>query len=152
MYVWNSGRKIDRYCNILEALAKKNGDALIASTSTKDEAYTLAAEKENEGLGDQNIYMIWGLESRGAIHFEEACALILALRMGEPDQQNFTVTFKRALMKNGKHSHEMMTVDMTRQQIIERLEWISSLKFGDDLAEWSEWMEIREAEGFLAMR
>ncbi len=92
------------------------------------------------------------MEIRGGMHFEEACALILALRAGDKNQQNFTVTFPRAVMKNGKGRYETMTVEMTRQQIIDRLEWISSLKFGDDLAEWSEWMEIRMAEGFLAMR
>ena len=152
MYVWDMGQRKDRYLNLLEALANKHAEELFARTTTKDEAYIIAAEKENEGLGDQNIYIIFGLEARGAIHFEEACALILALRSGDKDQQNFTVTFKRALMKNDKHSLEMMTVDMTRQQIIDRLEWISSLTFGDDISEWSEWMEISLAEGFLATR
>ena len=49
----------------------------------------------------------------------------------------------------------MITEDiiiMNRVQMIERLEWISSLDFGDDISAWEEWMKLRKEEGFAVGR
>lgn len=44
-----------KYMDALEEIADKNIEHLLSKTSTKDEAYRLAGEAEEQGIGDQDV-------------------------------------------------------------------------------------------------
>lgn len=103
------------------------------------------------GLGDDDIYSHIGLERRGGIHFDEACDLINAMTRDKSYRRMFDLVLTRTSFDETKQrsKKEQIEVRMNRVQMIERLEWISSMDFGDDVDAWEEWREVRTLEGFF---
>lgn len=103
------------------------------------------------GLGDDDIYSRIGLERRGACHFNEACGLINSLTSDKTNSRMFDLILTRTRYDQNKKraKKEQIEVRMNRVQMIERLEWISSMDFGDDVDAWEEWRVSRTAEGFF---
>ncbi|WP_394199970.1 hypothetical protein [Litoreibacter albidus] len=133
-------------------MANRNVQCLLSKTSSKDEAYRLAGEAEEHGIGDQDIYSLNGLETRGYIHSNEAFDLIRALVNADTKQEVFDLLFTQAINSEENRRYIQVEATMTRDEIIARLEWISCLNFGNDLDAWREWMEIRQEEGFFVGR
>lgn len=67
-------------------------------------------------------------------------------------QKVFDLIFTQATNSEEHRRFVQVEAKMTREEIIARLEWISSLNFGDDLDAWREWMEIRQEAGFFVGR
>lgn len=97
------------------------------------------------------------MERRGSQHFSEACQIIDQL-IEDKERKTYAKNFRFSLSRksyDSKKRKQVITEDiiiMNRVQMIERLEWISSLDFGDDISAWEEWMKLRKEEGFAVGR
>lgn len=147
------------YLLIIEDKANDNYNKLVQYIGDDDIAEKIAGSYHLDGLfddgelglGDDDIYSHIGLERRGAHHFDEACGLINALTSDKTYSRMFDLILTRTSYDQNKRriKKEQIEVRTNRVQIIERLEWISSMDFGDDVDAWEEWRVIRTAEGFF---
>lgn len=145
-------RRNAKYTDVLQVKAEWNAAELLSSYENPDDAYRAAYSMGETGLDDRDIWTIWGMESRGGLHFDEACDLIAALEEAPATQDSFVIFVKETYGEDDRVQKRIVLKSLTRAELIARLEWISNLDFGDDLAEWLEWREIRAEEGFWSMR
>lgn len=141
------------YTNKLREKAERNTAELLGKFDNAEDAYKYAsAQKSAANLDDQDIYTVWGMETRGALHFDEAKDLILALRDAPINQDFFDIEVIETFGDDGWVKKRSTLRKMNRQELIDRLEWISNLDFGDSVDDWSDWLKIRSDEGFWSMR
>ncbi len=147
---------------MIEEKSKSNFAKLLKYIGDEDTAHTMAGQYVKDhifddgenGLGDHDIYSPIGLEKRGAAHFNEACELINALTRDKSNSKNFDLVLTRRIFDEETELRRDIQIEvrMNRVQMIERLEWISSMDFGDDIDEWEQWRQIRMEEGFFVGR
>lgn len=141
------------YTDILQEKTKKNADNLLVKFDDPEDAYKYASKQESAAnLDDQDIYTVWGMETRGALHFDEARDLITALSEAPTSQDIFELDLTETFGDDGWVKKRTTPRRMNRQDMISRLEWISNLDFGDSIDDWGEWLKIRSEEGFWSMR
>lgn len=140
------------YTDVLREKAKKNTADLLDKFDNPEAAYAcVSAQKSAANLDDQDIYTVWGMETRGALHFDEAKDLIVALRDAPVGHDIFEIDVIETFGDNGWVKRSALR-KMNRQELIDKLEWISNLDFGDSVDDWNDWLKIRSEEGFWSMR
>lgn len=95
----------------------------------------------------ENMNVI-GFLSRISLHFNEAKVIIRKLVDNfddeDPDKIYDLLWVDRVTELFGKG--ELMTANSTKAEMIERIQWISNEDFGEDIFEWSDWLEAFEAD------
>lgn len=155
-------QKRGKYLLTLYKKSRSSYSKLLQYVGDEDTASRVAASFQcgslyddgEQGLCDDDIYSDVGLEQRGATHFLEACDLINALTRADKQVRVFDLILTRMVYDEKKQQgrETQIEVRMNRVRMIERLEWISSLDFGDNIDAWEEWRQIRMEEGFFTGR
>ncbi len=85
--------------------------------------------------------------ARIGFHLHEAFAIIQQLQ-NDPMPSDHDKVYELSWMPRVPKMHEeprLMQSSMTRTEMLDRLHWISSEEFGEDLDEWADWMAAFEA-------
>ncbi|UWQ79511.1 hypothetical protein K3725_00435 [Leisingera sp. S132] len=132
-------RNAPYYLSRLEAKADSYFEENVETLS--GEAFLEAYDLFSEQFSRQ------ALSARIGEHLNEAVAIIRALlddpEPTEPEKIYDFLWVDRVSNLMGKG--ELMQAKLTRAEMLERLHWITSEEFGEDLDEWADWMAAFEA-------
>jgi hypothetical protein len=94
-----------------------------------------------------------GLEARALYNSKEAFSIINALQeIAQSCQQSICVKWEQEKSNGKKLILKKYSSKMSRAEMIQRLEWITSERYGDDIELWLKWVAFREENGFMRSR
>jgi hypothetical protein len=138
----------------MEEKAKVIRDELFKKMG-KENALDYLYELELEEKPEWFQYSAMGMELRARIGKDEAYEIIKLLKQpSNIQQENKKFTLEWSYIKTVKSKKVLKTVtkEMTRPEMINRLEAITYEDYGDDLKKWDAWVAFREENGFWRTR
>jgi hypothetical protein len=94
-----------------------------------------------------------GLEARALYNSKEAFSIINALQeIAQSYQQSICVKWEQEKSNGKKLILKKYSSKMSRAEMIQRLEWITSERYSDDIELWLKWVAFREENGFMRSR
>ena len=94
-----------------------------------------------------------GLEARAACNSPEAFAIIQSLeKLGKSSEEKILVEWEEPKSNGRKWFIKKYAHDMSHQDMLSRLAWITSEEYGDDINLWKKWVEFRKENGFMGTR
>ena len=101
----------------------------------------------------EDHYSGTGLEERASRYSQETFAIIKALEeIAQSSQPSICVKWEQEKINGSKFVMRKYSVDMSHNEMIQRLTWITSEEYGDDINLWKKWVEFRKENGFMGTR